>query len=464
MHSAQIFIPAAQRAARQPASPLRALAAWALGLLLAPLSSEAQEPKRLALLIANQSYVAEVGPLKNPRNDIRHVGAALAQAGFDLGAPLTDATREQTLAGLHEFADRLAAAGPGVIGFLYYSGHGVAIGGDNVLVPVNVKSTSTRELEISGVKLVDITTTLSERAPHAVHFIVFDACRNNLAGTRGAKGFVPVAERPGMLIAFSTAPGSTASDEGEGGGPYAAALAAEMTVPGRNHDDMFFEVRRRVAQTTRQEQVPWTQDGLLRHVHFGGQAIQAPGPHADPSPTNEAAQVWTLTKETTDKAVLEAFIARYKGTFYAELARARLRELDQKPPATASLPAPSIHTAPASAPQGPPGQPPKHHPFDGIWEATFQGSQACARRSGAWTLLVQQGVVHHRSGSIGSVDAKGGLTIDLPSSVNPKVKVRHTIKLSGNSGAGTYRTLGGPCIGTTALQKSTGPAASAPAR
>jgi hypothetical protein len=34
-----------------------------------------------------------------------------------------------------------------------------------------------------------MTTILNESAPHAVHFIVFDVCRNNLGGHRGAKGF-----------------------------------------------------------------------------------------------------------------------------------------------------------------------------------------------------------------------------------------------------------------------------------
>lgn len=44
----------------------------------------------------------------------------------------------------------------------------------------------------------------SATAPQAVHFIVFDACRSKLGGIRGSKGFVPVAEKPGMLIAFSS--------------------------------------------------------------------------------------------------------------------------------------------------------------------------------------------------------------------------------------------------------------------
>ncbi len=145
----------------------------------------------------------------------------------------------------------------------------MAVGGDNFLIPVNVKSTTRRDLDVGGVKLTEIINILNESAPQAVHFIVFDACRNNLGGNRGGKGFVPVAEKPGMLIAFSTTPGVTASDEGKDSGHYAAALAAELVQPGLNHGDMFFEVRTRVATSTAQEQIPWTQDGLMRRVQFG---------------------------------------------------------------------------------------------------------------------------------------------------------------------------------------------------
>lgn len=156
------------------------------------------------------------------------------------------------LIAVHEFADKLKAAAPDAIGFLYYAGHGVAVGNDNVVVPVNVQGTSRRELEISGVRLGETIGILNEGAPQAVHFVVFDACRN-LAGGRGTRGFVPVAERPGMLIAFSTAPNTAASDgEGKSSGPYAAALASELVAPGRYHGDMFFEVRTKVANATRQ--------------------------------------------------------------------------------------------------------------------------------------------------------------------------------------------------------------------
>ena len=64
---------------------------------------------------------------------------------------------------------------------------------------------------------------------------MFGACRNvsklKKAGARGllqSKGFVPVGQEPGTLIAYATAEGELASDLGEGAGPYAKVLAEEI--------------------------------------------------------------------------------------------------------------------------------------------------------------------------------------------------------------------------------------------
>ena len=45
--------------------------------------------------------------------------------------------------------------------------------------------------------------------------------------------------------------------------------------------------------------------------------------------SSEAAEAWNATKDTTNVAVLGAFVARYRDTFYAELARARIEDLQK---------------------------------------------------------------------------------------------------------------------------------------
>jgi hypothetical protein len=119
-------------------------------------------------------------------------------------------------------------------------------------------------LNIRGVKLGEILDILTHNAPNAVHFVVLDACRNNMRGPKGAKGSLPVNDqRAGVVLAFATAAGETASDDGAGSGPYAAALADEIVVPGHNDEAVFNAVRSRVVVSTASRQTPWTHDGLI---------------------------------------------------------------------------------------------------------------------------------------------------------------------------------------------------------
>ena len=60
------------------------------------------------------------------------------------------------------------------------------------------------------------------------------------------KGFTPVSTVTGVMIAYATAPGQTASDVGQKAGPYAAALAEEMPRPGLEAVTMFRNVQLKV--------------------------------------------------------------------------------------------------------------------------------------------------------------------------------------------------------------------------
>jgi uncharacterized caspase-like protein len=161
-----------------------------------------------------------------------------------------------------------------------------------------------------------------------------------LQGARDGKGFVPVGQQSGVQVAFAAEPGKTASDIDQGSGPYAAALATELVKPGQSDLIMFHNVRVAVVDKTN-DQVPWTEDGIQRRqrVQFGGEskpAFATPGssPAASPQPAparlSEAAEAWGAVKDATSIAALEAYIARYKDTLYAELARQRIEELKRQ--------------------------------------------------------------------------------------------------------------------------------------
>ena len=246
----------------------------AIVLLLFLLPSGAWAQGRLALLIGNQAYNAKVGPLKNSHGDVDVVGRALEAIGFRITV-VKDATRRDVLSEVRAFVERLAQEGPEAIGFFYYSGHGISRPEDraNYLIPVDLRDTESADFWFDAVKLDDILAELERVAPAAAHFVVFDTCRNELklpAKSVGKLGFSPVTERTGMYIAFATAPGAVASDQGVTSGPYAGALAAELTRPGQDHLQLFQNVKEGVYSTTGNRQLPWASDGMLKRVYLGG--------------------------------------------------------------------------------------------------------------------------------------------------------------------------------------------------
>ncbi|MGO9173681.1 MAG: caspase family protein [Rhodomicrobium sp.] len=309
--------------------------------LLSCASLAAHAETRLALLIGNQSYAAKVGPLKNPRQDVALIEASLKALGFKVTV-LNDADYRGMDIALKRYAAELRRAGPGALGFFYYSGHGAANADTqiNYLIPVDVASAEDETVWYQSFQQNQIIDLLSKQAANATQFVVFDACRNelNLSGSAakaiGAdKGFVPVANAAGLLIAYATAPNRTASDAGEGGGPYAKALAEELLKPGIEAVTMFRNVQIKVKQTIGQD--PWLSFPSLAPVYLAGRqepTARTPKPQAQ-VPLSEAAQAWTDIKDSKNPPVFEAFRKQYgqANPLYDALASQRIEELKRAP-------------------------------------------------------------------------------------------------------------------------------------
>jgi hypothetical protein len=89
-----------------------------------------------------------------------------------------------------------------------------------------------------------------------------------------------MAYSPGVMIAYSTAPGKTATDVGSGAGIYARALAEEIVKPGLEAVTMFRRVALRVNREIGQD--PWMAASTLSEVYLAGEvaipaALMAPG-------------------------------------------------------------------------------------------------------------------------------------------------------------------------------------------
>ena len=143
--------------------------------------------------LPNEAYAPEIGRLANPHNDVALLEQALKGLGFEV-VTVRDAGLGALNRSVNGYARHLEAAGPGAIGFFYYSGHGAS----NYLIPVDVRTTETGELWDESLRLTEISRKLKTEAGNATHFVVFDACRNTLeaeptwiAGGRAVQGLRP---------------------------------------------------------------------------------------------------------------------------------------------------------------------------------------------------------------------------------------------------------------------------------
>jgi uncharacterized caspase-like protein len=287
-----------------------------------------REPARIALLIGNQGYGPKVGALKNPHNDVTLIERALKSLNFKVRV-LRDAGYRQMDVAIKEHIATVREAGRGTISFVYYSGHGVANPKTNLnyLIPVDVPDAGDSKLWSLAFEQNDLIDKLNRQAPRATHYVVFDACRNELllpsdgkAPLGAEKGFVPVPQTAGLLVAYSTAPKQTASDVGEGGGPYAKVLAEELVRPGYEAVAMFRNVQLRVKNSIGQD--PWLSFPSLPEVYLAGRS-------GGPQPS-EAARAWDEVRRTSSVPVLEAFSKQFPGTVYAAMAADRIAALQKQ--------------------------------------------------------------------------------------------------------------------------------------
>ena len=235
--------------------------------LHATLGSFAQQERRMALVLANEDYPVALGRLNNTHEDAEKVERALRDTGFEVtkvldadAATLRDAVTQFELDIDHEAED-----GDNVVAFVYASMHGAAADVDgrtrNFLLPAREPIRSTGELIRKGIRMDQLISGLSSTDAAAV-LVVSDACRNEL-GTSFSKstnkGFVPVRSRPGVLVAYATAPGATTPDDGM----FADLLARELREPGRKASFAMLEAIESVASRRSLEGQPFLSSGGL---------------------------------------------------------------------------------------------------------------------------------------------------------------------------------------------------------
>jgi uncharacterized caspase-like protein len=318
--------------------------AFALGITLAT-QSAALADRRIALVIGNGKY-ENAGVLANPTNDADAVADLFTKAGFDSVDRRRDLGVVEFKRAVREFVDRAASADVAVV---YYSGHGLEIGGVNYLIPVDAKLTSVVDMDDEAVSLDRILVA----AGHVkkLSLIILDACRenpfhptaDNARVTRGVSmGLAGVGPTVAdTLIAFAAKAGSVSYDGDGRNSPFTTALVKYITQPGLDIRLALGKVRDDVLRATNHRQEPYVYGSL------GGDSVAlvpAPVP-APPSvaavppaatspaaapPANADADEASDYRTTERFASLDgwrAFLAIHPDGAYARLARAEVDKL-----------------------------------------------------------------------------------------------------------------------------------------
>ncbi len=269
----------------------RACLSLVVVLGLTAVASGAQQ-QRVALVIGNSAY-RNVPKLKNPRNDAEDLSQRLRALGFQV-----DTVLDADLGAMERAADRFVKSlKPGAVAVFDYSGHGLQVEDQNYLIPVDFKLSDPASVKYDALSASKLHDRMAA-AGSDVNIVILDACRNNGFGLSrsSSAGLAAMNAAKGSYIAFSTAPGRTASDDPNGrNGLFTGYLLEGLTKPGLSLDDLFNYVRQHTYDASGGEQLPWTSSSVIGRFYFVPSGDQRdltyePNQRSEPAPVAAASR------------------------------------------------------------------------------------------------------------------------------------------------------------------------------
>jgi len=280
------------------------LAILCLGLLLAT-TVAASAAKRVALVIGIDAY-DNLPTLQKAVNDQKAVAAALSGLGFDVVSG-ENLTRREMNAKLAELDAKIA---PGDTVFFFFAGHGVALGGENYLLPRDLPKPRDGEENLVRDEghAVDAIVRRVQGRGAAVSFFVLDACRDNplaATGTRGiggTRGLTRVDTPSGVFVLFSAGLGQTAldrlaDDDPDPNSVFTRRLVPLLKTPGVTQVALAKRVQREVdalAASVHRQQQPAYYDQIIGEIELSHGALAS---DSIPAPTPTTTELTPTTPE-----------------------------------------------------------------------------------------------------------------------------------------------------------------------
>lgn len=178
---------------------------------LTPLGRATAAPAapRFALLVGNRMYPPPFD-LPPVHKNVRDVKAALEQRGFEVEA-VVDQDEAVLKQAMQRYASRVKAAPPDATVLFYFTGHGLQVDAENLLLSAGTNPAANESTLLDNSLLLqrDLIDALPHR-PEGLSMVVIDACRTSLRATLQEGGLNQVEAPLGSLIAFATAAGKPA--------------------------------------------------------------------------------------------------------------------------------------------------------------------------------------------------------------------------------------------------------------
>lgn len=321
-----------------------------LGLVATFAAAPAQAARR-ALVIGIDAY-QHVPRLEKAVGDAEAMGAKLSTLGFTVTTVL-DADRRALNQAITDFRKSLK---PGDDALVHFSGHGVEVDGNNLLLPADIPVPESGDkdfLASEAISLSDVMRRIADSGA-ATQIFVIDACRDNpfaARGTRGlggTRGLAVVPSLRGSFVLYSAGNGQTAldtlgPDDSQATSVYTRVLIASLGQPGLSLSDLAKIVRTRVsalAGAVGHEQQPAYYDELDGDFFFAPAASAGTGagapapPAAAPDAGGNEERAFAAAQSINTAEAWKAFLKYHPSGYFADLATAALAKLETPAPGT----------------------------------------------------------------------------------------------------------------------------------
>ena len=268
---------------------------------------------RVALVIGNSAY-QKVPALPNPVNDANDISQSLTRLGFAVQT-VTNASFDDMRRSIISFGRSAQSTDIAVV---FFAGHGMEIGGENWLIPIDAELRSDTDAESEAVNLKTVVLQVSKATK--LGLVILDACRNNPFAAKMQRsirvrsvdrGFARTEPLENVLVAYSAKDGTTAADGNTRNSPFTAALLRNIQTPGLEVRFLFAHVRDDVMAATNREQQPFIYGSLSsEEIYFrmpdSRPEISAPSFARPPVPTIKPTETPAQAAAPNDTTVVPA--------------------------------------------------------------------------------------------------------------------------------------------------------------